>query len=43
MDANDTGATGMLRLEDLDERFAETMFSEESGHFKVLIDAGKPT
>jgi len=43
MDANDTGATGMLRLEDLDERFAETMFSEESGHFKVLLDAGKPT
>jgi len=43
MDANDTGATGMLRLEDLDERFAETMFSEESGHFKILADAGKPT
>jgi hypothetical protein len=41
MDENDTGATGMLRLEDLDERFAETMFSEDSGHFKILVDAGK--
>ncbi len=42
MDEVDTGATGMLRLEDLDERFAESLFSEDSGHFKVLIDAGKP-
>jgi len=41
MDDSDTGATGMLRLEDLDERFAETLFSEDSGHFKALIDAGK--
>ncbi len=41
MDETDTGATGMLRLEDLDERFAETLFSEDSGHFKALIDAGK--
>lgn len=41
MDEADTGATGMLRLEDLDERFAETLFSEDSGHFKALIDAGK--
>ncbi|MEO8224501.1 MAG: AAA family ATPase [Gammaproteobacteria bacterium] len=41
MDANDHGATGMLRLEDLDERFAETLFSEDSGHFKALTDAGK--
>ena len=41
MDDADTGATGMLRLEDLDERFAETLFSEDSGHFRVLIDAGK--
>lgn len=31
MDEIDTGATGMLRLEDLDERFAETLFSEEAG------------
>lgn len=37
MDPNDHGATGMLRLEDLDERFAETLFSEDSGHFKMLI------
>jgi type II secretory pathway predicted ATPase ExeA len=42
MDEIDTGATGMLRLEDLDERFAETMFSEDSGHFKILVEAGKP-
>jgi len=42
MDEVDTGATGMLRLEDLDERFAETLFSEDSGHFKILVDAGKP-
>ena len=42
MDDMDTGATGMLRLEDLDERFAETLFSEDSGHFKVLVDAVKP-
>jgi type II secretory pathway predicted ATPase ExeA len=41
MDEVDTGATGILRLEDLDERFAETLFSEDSGHFKALIDAGK--
>ena len=41
MDENDTGATGMLRLEDLDERFAESLFSEDSGHFKVLVDASK--
>ncbi len=41
MDEADTGATGMLRLEDLDERFAETLFSEDSGHFRALIDAGK--
>jgi MSHA biogenesis protein MshM len=29
MDANDTGATGMLRLQDLDERFAETIFGKD--------------
>lgn len=35
MDATDTGATGMLRLQDLDERFAETIFgkeAEDAGH-----------
>lgn len=41
MDETDTGATGMLRLEDLDERFAETLFSEDSGHFKALVDASR--
>ena len=41
MDNIDTGATGMLRLEDLDERFAETLFSEDSGHFRTLVEAGK--
>ncbi len=29
MDATDTSATGMLRLEDLDANFAETIFGEE--------------
>ncbi|MCL4721965.1 MAG: hypothetical protein KJ041_08465, partial [Gammaproteobacteria bacterium] len=42
MNPDDPGATGMLRLEDLDERFAETLFSEDSGHFKVLIAGGRP-
>jgi hypothetical protein len=37
----DTGATGMLRLEDLDDRFAETAFSEDSGHFRALVEAGR--
>jgi MSHA biogenesis protein MshM len=31
MDEVDTGATGMLRLQDLDERFAETIFGKEAG------------
>ena len=30
MDSTDTGATGMLRLQDLDERFAETVFGENN-------------
>jgi hypothetical protein len=30
MDEVDTGATGMLRLQDLDERFAETIFGKEA-------------
>jgi len=29
MDADDTSATGMLRLEDLDARFAETIFGDD--------------
>jgi type II secretory pathway predicted ATPase ExeA len=41
MDEIDTGATGMLRLEDLDARFAESLFSEDSAHLKILVDAGK--
>jgi len=31
MDDADTSATGMLRLQDLDDRFAETVFGKESG------------
>ncbi|MBT8442097.1 MAG: hypothetical protein KJO76_06920 [Gammaproteobacteria bacterium] len=30
MSASDTGATGMLRLEELDARFAETVFGEDA-------------
>lgn len=30
MDESDTSATGMLRLQDLDERFAETIFGKET-------------
>ena len=30
MDANDTSATDMLKLEDLDARFAETIFGEDA-------------
>lgn len=30
MDATDTSATGMLRLQDLDDRFAETIFGKET-------------
>ncbi len=30
MDATDTSATGMLRLQDLDERFAETIFGKDA-------------
>lgn len=30
MDEQDTGATGMLRLQDLDDRFAETIFGREA-------------
>lgn len=35
MDASDTSATGMLRLEDLDARFAETVFGDDTGMFKA--------
>jgi type II secretory pathway predicted ATPase ExeA len=36
MNPQDPGATGMLRLEDLDDRFAETIFGDESGIFKTV-------
>ncbi len=39
MDAKDTGATGMLRLEDLDARFAETIFGDDTGAFKIDDDS----
>ncbi len=41
MNPEDHSATGMLRLEDLDDRFAETIFGEESGIFKTIGNAGK--
>ncbi|MGI9343469.1 MAG: ExeA family protein [Gammaproteobacteria bacterium] len=37
MSASDTSATGMLRLEDLDSRFAETIFGEDAN--KAASDA----
>lgn len=39
MSSDDTSATGMLRLEDLDARFAETVFGDETGMFKVDDDS----
>lgn len=36
MDPKDTGATGMLKLEDLDAKFAETVFGEDTGMFATL-------
>ncbi len=38
MNPDDTSATGMMRLEDLDDKFAETVFGEKSGSFKALAD-----
>jgi type II secretory pathway predicted ATPase ExeA len=35
MDAQDTSATGMLRLQDIDERFAETIFGDEAEDMKT--------
>ena len=43
MDASDTSATGMLRLEDLDARFAETVFGEDPSLFKLDGDVEKAT
>jgi general secretion pathway protein A len=36
MNPKDTGATGMLKLEDLDARFAETIFGDDTGMFNAL-------
>lgn len=36
MNAEDTSATGMLRLEDLDARFAETVFGDDTGMFNAI-------
>ena len=36
MDADDTSATGMLRLEDLDARFAETVFGNDTGMYAAI-------
>ena len=41
MDAVDTSATGMLRLEDLDARFAETVFGDDTGMFKIAEEIKK--
>ena len=43
MDAADTSATGMLRLEDLDARFAETVFGEDPSLFKLDGEVEKAT
>jgi type II secretory pathway predicted ATPase ExeA len=41
MSADDTGATGMLKLEDLDARFAETVFGEDAGMVNALEELAK--
>ena len=41
MTADDTGATGMLKLEDLDARFAETVFGEDAGMVNALEELAK--
>jgi hypothetical protein len=41
MTAEDTGATGMLKLEDLDARFAETVFGEDAGMVNALEELAK--
>jgi len=42
MDANDTSATGMMKLEDLDARFAETIFGEDASAAASKAGAAKP-
>jgi general secretion pathway protein A len=41
MDAADTSATGMLRLEDLDARFAETVFGDDSSMLAAIEEMDK--
>jgi hypothetical protein len=41
MNAEDTGATGMLKLEDLDARFAETVFGQDAGMVNALEELAK--
>lgn len=38
MDPNDPGATGMLRLDEIDERFAETIFTDDPDFFKSALE-----
>ncbi|MFQ5635815.1 MAG: hypothetical protein ACE5G3_10870 [Gammaproteobacteria bacterium] len=42
MSSSDTSATGMLRLEDLDARFAETIFAEDSNKAASTAGAASP-
>jgi hypothetical protein len=41
MNAEDTGATGMLKLEDLDARFAETVSGQDAGMVNALEELAK--
>jgi len=41
MDPNDPGATGMLRLDEIDERFAETIFTDDPDFFKADPEEGE--
>ena len=42
MNENDTSATGMMRLEDLDAKFAETIFGEDASAAASAAIAAKP-
>jgi hypothetical protein len=42
MDATDTGATGMLRLQDLDDRFAETVFGKDMEEAAAAVRGKDP-
>jgi hypothetical protein len=41
MDPNDPGATGMLRLDEIDERFAETIFTDDPDFFSPAGDSAE--